>query len=226
MRILFPYVACALSYMSVACVLINSIEATSVCGIMSLQTVAAAAYLVIALNRKKKRRKPRWWRRQLYVGGQEAQNDFLNKLIADDQALFRNFTRMSQEDFEYLLEKISPIIRKSDTNFREAIPTRIRLLVTLRYLATGDSYASLMYLFRISVPSISRIIPEVCKALIDVLHDFVRIPDTEDGWKKILKYSGITHTVLERVMGNTSSCKTQKTVAAYFIITKELLALF
>ncbi|CAH1990031.1 unnamed protein product [Acanthoscelides obtectus] len=173
--------------MSVACVLINSIEATSVCGIMSLQTVAAAAYLVIALNRKKKRRKPRWWRRQLYVGGQEAQNDSLNKLIADDQALFRNFTRMSQEDFEYLLEKISPIIRKSDTNFREAIPTRIRLLVTLRYLATGDSYASLMYLFRISVPSISRIIPEVCKALIDVLHDFVRIPDTEDGWKKIAR---------------------------------------
>lgn len=142
---------------------------------MSLQTVAAAAYLVIALNRKRKRTKPRWWRRELYVGGQEARNDFYNKLIADDEALFRNFTRMSREDFEYLLEKISPIVRKSDTNFREAIPAHVRLLVTLRYLATGDSYPSLMYLFRISEPSISRIIPEVCRALTDVLHDFVKV---------------------------------------------------
>ena len=141
---------------------------------MSLQTVAAAAYLVIALNRKK-RRKPRWWRRELYVDGKEIQCNLYNKLVADDEALFRNFTRMSKEDLQYLFEKISPIIRKCDTNFREAIPPRVRLLVTLRYLATGDSYASLMYLFRISEPSISRIIPEVCRALMDVLHDSVKV---------------------------------------------------
>lgn len=141
---------------------------------MSLQIVAAAAYLVIAMNRKK-RKKPRWWRRQLYVDGQNIQCNLYNKLISDDEVLFRNFTRISKEDFEYLLEKISPAIKRYDTNFREAIPPRVRLLVTLRYLATGDSYPSLMYLFRISEPSISRIIPDVCKALIDVLHDFVRV---------------------------------------------------
>lgn len=142
---------------------------------MSLQTIAAAAYLVIAINRKKKRRKHRWWRRELYVDGQETRNNLYNKLLADDEALFLNFTRMSKEDFEYLLEKVSPIIKKDDTNFREVISPRVRLLVTLRYLATGDSYPSLMYLFRISEPSISRIIPEVCRALIDILHDFVRV---------------------------------------------------
>lgn len=142
---------------------------------MSLQTVAAAAYLVIALNRKRKRKTPRYWRRELYVDGQEIQYNLYNKLVADDDALFRNFTRMSKEDFQYLLEKISPMIKKYDTNFREAITPRVRLLVTLRYLATGDSYPSLMYLFRISEPSISRIIPEVCRALMDVLHDFVRV---------------------------------------------------
>lgn len=141
---------------------------------MSLETVAAAAYLIISAE-DRKRKRPRYWRRNIYVDGQEIQYNFYNKLVADDDILFRNFTRMSKEDFQYLLEKISPMINKSDTNFREAITPRVRLLVTLRYLATGDSYPSLMYLFRISEPSISRIIPEVCRALMVVLQDFVRV---------------------------------------------------
>lgn len=145
---------------------------------MSLEVIAAASYLVITLNRRKRRKKPRWWRRELYVNSEEVQNVFFNKLLADDEALFKNFTRMSKEDFDFLLEKVSPIIRKCDTNFRDAIPTYVRLLLTLRYLASGDTYSSLKYLFRISEPSISRIIPEVCKTLVNVLHDFVKVRTT------------------------------------------------
>lgn len=36
---------------------------------------------------------------------------------------------------------------------------------------SGDSYHSLMYLFRIPVCTISKIVPEVCKALYDTLHE-------------------------------------------------------
>lgn len=116
---------------------------------MSQQTVAAAAYLVLCNVRKKNyKRKHRWWKRELFMGSSTAQNDFLEKLLSDDQSLFKNFSRMSVEDFNYLLHKLSPRIRKNDTNYREAIPPKIRLLVTLRFLATGDSYKSLMYLFR------------------------------------------------------------------------------
>ncbi|KAG8230317.1 hypothetical protein J437_LFUL000587 [Ladona fulva] len=131
---------------------------------MSLDAVAAAAYLIIASNKRRKRRKQRWWRRELFVGAQESRNEFFEKLVAEDEALFKNFTRISKEDFGYLLGKVTPIIRKTDTNYRDAIPADVRLLLTLRYLATGDSYPSLMYLFRISEPSISRIIPEACRA--------------------------------------------------------------
>lgn len=45
----------------------------------------------------------------------------------------------------------------------------------LRYLATGDSFASLMYLFKVSKELIARIIPETCKALISVLKENIKV---------------------------------------------------
>ena len=49
------------------------------------------------------------------------------------------------------------------------IPPEERLTVTLRYLATGESYESLMYQFRIHKTTISKIIQEVCIAIYKVL---------------------------------------------------------
>ena len=57
---------------------------------------------------------------------------------------------MSREDFAILLEMIRPQIVKQNTVFREAIPPEVRLAVTSRFLASGDSYISLQYTFKIS----------------------------------------------------------------------------
>ena len=89
--------------------------------------------------------------------------------------LFRNFTRMTPHDFELLLQLIGPYINKEDTNMREAISMSTRLAVTLRFLATDDSYHTLMYMFKISVSTISITIPEVCRALIAALKDYVKV---------------------------------------------------
>lgn len=64
---------------------------------------------------------------------------------------------------------------KKAPNFLEAISARERLLVTLRFLAIGDSYTSLQYLFRISKQRISVIVPEVCDAIIEVLKDYFKV---------------------------------------------------
>ena len=54
-----------------------------------------------------------------------------------------------------------PFITKQTTKFRAPIPAEERLAVTLRYLATGKIYKSLMYQFRIHRTTISQIIQEV-----------------------------------------------------------------
>lgn len=84
---------------------------------------------------------------------------------------------MTFTDFEILLSKISPIISKQDTDFREAIPVKFRLLMTLRFLASGYSYRSLHYRFKVSKASISGIIREreVSRALNKVLKDEVKV---------------------------------------------------
>ncbi|XP_061391148.1 putative nuclease HARBI1 [Musca vetustissima] len=69
---------------------------------------------------------------------------------------------------------------------REAISSTARLLLTLRFLATGERYSQLSYGFRISVSAISKIIPETIDAIYSVLSDeFLKVPSNADEWKKI-----------------------------------------
>lgn len=99
----------------------------------------------------------------------------LNELVAEPSDEFKKFSRMSLNDFEYLLSQISTRISKQDTQLRKAIPAQIRLAITLRYLATGDDYESLHFLFKVSPQIISKIIPDVCHALCEVLEDEIKV---------------------------------------------------
>ncbi|XP_063923528.1 uncharacterized protein LOC135137732 [Zophobas morio] len=155
---------------------------------------AAACLAVILLYRRKRRKqrtKRKIWVREWIQKREESGvvANLLQELRLGDETFYRNFLRMSVTDFDYLLNKVSPLITKQDTLMRRAITPTERLIVTLRYLATGDSYKSLMYLFRIPANTISTIIPEVCQAIYNVLKDeYLKIPDTEDEWKQVSRH--------------------------------------
>lgn len=95
---------------------------------------------------------------------------------AKEPHIFQNVVRMSADQFDQLLELVEPHISKSDTKMRNRISASDRLVLTLRYLATGENFRSLQYLFRISHSTISLIIPEVLDAIYKVLViDFVKL---------------------------------------------------
>ena len=45
----------------------------------------------------------------------------LQELISEDTFSYKNFLRMSPEDYNYLLAKVTPIIKKQETHLRKAI---------------------------------------------------------------------------------------------------------
>ena len=93
---------------------------------------------------------------------------------------------MSPERFEHLLSLVAPIITKTDTNFRKAIPAEQRLMLTLRFLASGDSQISLHFQFRMGRKTVSRIIAETTYAIYTVLtREYMKVPNSSAQWKKI-----------------------------------------
>lgn len=114
----------------------------------------------------------------------------MNKLRLRDVKAFKNFTRMQPDFFFHLLERLTPLIEKQDTTFREAISAGERLAVTLRFFATGESYMSLRYNWLMGDNTISKIVREVCKAIIQVFgvgDQVIMPPKTEEGWLKVAK---------------------------------------
>lgn len=140
----------------------------------------AAVYLVMDTSPPKKRRY--WVKKTLLQRSTMGGTQILKDLLQDDIGLngelrssFQNFLRLSSSTFEVLINLIGPVIGKKTTNFREPISVQDRLAITLRFLSTGDSYHSLMYLFKVSVAAISLLIPEVCDALIFALKDSIKV---------------------------------------------------
>ena len=94
--------------------------------------------------------------------------------------------RMDISLFDELLEKVKPHLTKKDTNMRDSISAHDKLCVTLRFLASGQSYTQLRYAFRISTSAISEFVPEVCKAIYNVLEeDYMSLPTSQAQWLQL-----------------------------------------
>ncbi|XP_018360086.1 PREDICTED: uncharacterized protein LOC108759237 [Trachymyrmex cornetzi] len=115
-----------------------------------------------------------------------ASNNLFKELALEDPVAYHKVLRLTREKFEELLEKVHPLIQKKDTQMRPAIPSRTKLEITLRYLATGDSYQSLELLFRVPACTICTFLPEVLDAIRQVSWDYLKPPSTPEKWKRIM----------------------------------------
>jgi hypothetical protein len=61
---------------------------------------------------------------------------------------------------------------------RKSISAEERLAATLRFLATGRSFEDLKFSTGISTASLSKLIPETCKAIYEVLRmEYLKVGD-------------------------------------------------
>jgi hypothetical protein len=92
------------------------------------------------LEKKEKRKRTwveKWIRRRNLYG---ASNILLKELTEENPSEYVRHLRMSPEKFNELLVMIEPSIRKKDTAMIMAIPNRTKMEITLRYLASGDTF--------------------------------------------------------------------------------------
>ena len=124
-----------------------------------------------------------WIRRR---GEQGHYQNLIQELRLTDSASYRNYARFPPNLIDELVGRLRVHLQKTDTNWREALSPELKLLATLRYLATGDSYKSLQYAFRVGHSTISKFIPEVCKAIVEeLMPECIACPRTPEEWKAV-----------------------------------------
>ena len=155
-------------------------------GIILLQQQQSAA---AARRPKQTRKRKRIWARE-WLTRRSLHGDFdqlMQELNKEDEKGFKNFMRIKPHLFQEMVERLTPRLKKQATHMRHPLSVGLKLAVTLRFLATGDSFSSLQYSFRVSKSAISRFLPIVCQAIIDLYKDEVmKCPRTPEDWKKVI----------------------------------------
>ncbi|CAH0730440.1 unnamed protein product, partial [Brenthis ino] len=126
--------------------------------------------LILSAAAEEKKKNKRFWMKKIYH--KRAEYTQINNIMNDLNVIdFHTYLRMDSEILEMLLGMVGPEIQRRDTIMRESVPAKERLLVTLRYLATGESYPELMVSYAVSPQLMSKIIPETCLAIYKDLKD-------------------------------------------------------
>ncbi|RXN13449.1 nuclease HARBI1 [Labeo rohita] len=86
---------------------------------------------------------------------------------------------------EEILSIVGPDLTSQTTNFRDPIEPKQRLAITLRYLAAGESFASLAYQYRLGAITVCSSVHMTCSAIEKRMMSTHIPPPTEDQWKAI-----------------------------------------
>lgn len=95
--------------------------------------------------------------------------------------IFTDFFRVSRQAFGEILEMIYPSLLRASC-VGDSIEPPKKLALTLRFLATGDSFGTLAHLFRVGQSTVRVIIADVTEAISahPELNKLVQFPSTEE----------------------------------------------
>lgn len=135
------------------------------------QKIALCLTVLSTCSVQKKKRK-HWCKKWLLLRKTLSHANLLKELEPDD---YKNYLRIDESVFEDLLQTVTPLIEKKSILMRDTVSARERLIVTLRFLATGASYEDLKFRSMISPQLLCKIIPETCWAIYVSLKKFIMV---------------------------------------------------
>lgn len=135
----------------------------------------ACIAIIVALSLQKTVKRKRWMKDWLKKRENYSHIVLLNELKLSEANDYKNYLRMSEDQFERILRMVHPFLVRQDTTMRESISVNERLVLTLRFLATGRTFEDLKFSAAISPASISNAILETCEILIYVLQDYIKV---------------------------------------------------
>ncbi|KAG0443305.1 hypothetical protein HPB47_015068, partial [Ixodes persulcatus] len=141
-------------------------------------------------ERARRARRPRSvWMRKMCRHRKSGHSGTLIPLLREsDLQYFFDYLRMLPSTFDRLLTLVESSIQRKDTKWRECIPAKTRLQITLRFLVSGDIQRSLSYAFNVARSAISEIISEKAQAIWENLRDeYVKWPRTPEEWNDIVR---------------------------------------
>ena len=93
---------------------------------------------------------------------------------------------MSPERLEHLLSMVGPYLQKKRCRSRESISPSERLVITLRFLASGDSQQSQSFNFRVGKSTVCQIVRQTCQGIWNALNEkYLTAPTKASEWKNI-----------------------------------------
>jgi len=107
-------------------------------------TAAAAAVIVARKRRRRREQHHRHvWSRQWLLNrtSEHGISNFVDYELRDDMLGFHSFLRMGSSEFNDILNEIAGDIMRMDTVMRDSVTPKERLVVTLRYLASGKPHS-------------------------------------------------------------------------------------
>ncbi|XP_071579909.1 uncharacterized protein [Temnothorax nylanderi] len=156
----------------------------------SVFTIMLHHHLILLWERRRRKGRGcgrrRWWIRPINRPRNEqgyATNILREMETQDHEEFFQNM-RMWPEHFNWLLDVVRGKLEKRSK--RTPLDPKLRLQVTLLYLAQGDSILSKHTEFRIGKSTVHAIIPETCQAIWEVLQPIFLPAMDENSWKKVV----------------------------------------
>ncbi|XP_037731394.1 uncharacterized protein LOC119562310 isoform X2 [Drosophila subpulchrella] len=102
----------------------------------------------------------------------------------NNDEFFKESFRMEKRTFSFLVDRLG-VLRKKDTNWRNAIPLEKRIAIALYILGSSAEYRSIVRLFGVAQNNVCKILHEFCRALIFEFASEFMSPDYLKGFVPI-----------------------------------------